>query len=170
MASFGSGWHALILCSCIRNLGTESRELRTGSSVHHFLLLFIHRDSERLKWRSIHRHRNTLHSRCGGREAIPASLFRDEVHKKHLSIDFKSQFAFLFPGPIAFLASRGMTMTASNDLDAAPGRSTRPPSQKLVARSRFTSCLRHPRTRRRLRLRPSSGSRRSCQAPRLTRQ
>src|SRR3984893_17210248 len=92
---FGADHFRAVDCHLEHNLRTENQELRTGSSVHHFLLLLIHRHGERLKWRGVYRHGNPLHSRCSRSGAIPASLFRDEIHEKHLSIDFESQFAFL---------------------------------------------------------------------------
>src|SRR5208337_2270156 len=71
----------------------------TNNLVHHFFRLLVQRHGELLIWRGVHRYGNPLHSRRGGREAVPAALFGDEVHKKHLSIDFESQFASSFLGP-----------------------------------------------------------------------
>jgi len=97
-----SFWRKVISCHPERSTALGKTEGRVESKdpylklVNHFLRLFIHLNGERLKRRRIHRHGNPLHSRGRGRKAIPPSLFRNEVHKKHLSIDFESQFAFLF--------------------------------------------------------------------------
>src|ERR1700688_2787460 len=92
---FGADHFPAIDCHLEHNLRTENRELRTGSSVNHFLLLLIHRHGERLEWRGVYRHGNPLHSGRRWSGAIPAALFRDEIYEKHLSVDFESQFAFL---------------------------------------------------------------------------
>jgi hypothetical protein len=82
-----------------RSCSAQNDTAKRHNSVHHFLLLLIHRHGERLKGRGIYRHGNPLHSGRRGSGAVPASLFRDEMHEKHLSIDFESQFAFLSHGP-----------------------------------------------------------------------
>ena len=71
------------------------KELRP-KLILHFLRLLVHRNSERVKRRRIHRHGNLLQSRSRGSIAKPPSLFRDKVHEKHLAIDFESQFASIF--------------------------------------------------------------------------
>jgi hypothetical protein len=71
----------------------ESNDPYLTSLIHYFLRLLVYIDRERLKRRRIHRHRNFLQSGLRRRVAIPPPLLRDEVHKKHLSIDFESQFA-----------------------------------------------------------------------------
>ena len=83
--------------------------------IYDLLRLFIHLDGISLKRSRIHRHRNPLYSRIRRREAVPAPLFRDEVHKKHLSIHFESQFTtpVLAPNNIS-------------NREASWGRSTRP--------------------------------------------
>ena len=79
----------------------QNETAKRHNSVHHFLLLLIHRHGERLKRRGIYRYGNPLHSGRRGSGAVPASLFRDEMHEKHLSIDFESQFASSLMGPTA---------------------------------------------------------------------
>src|ERR1700674_828399 len=84
-----------------RSCSAQNDTAKRHNSVHHFLLLLIHRHGERLKGRGIYRYGNPLHSGRRGSGAVPASLFRDEMHEKHLSIDFESQFAFPSHGPTA---------------------------------------------------------------------
>lgn len=66
------------------------RRAASSASVHYFLRLLVDRHGKRDKRRHVHRHGNLLHSGGGGRVAVPATFFRNEVYEKHLPVDLES--------------------------------------------------------------------------------